>query len=361
MMPLPINYGLSILGPKTGLHRNLKVPRTSSGDTLTRQWRILQLLPRGGRGITARELAERLRTSAGIDITKRTVERDLQALSTLFPIACNDKARPYGWHWMKDAHFDLPVMDLTEALTLTLVEDYLLPILPDPMLEVFEPQFRTARRKLAALEPKNPAARWPRYVRALHANMPLRPPSIERGVVSVIHLGLIKQRQIEVDYDAIESGCRSLVLHPLALVLRGPISYLVATAFDYDDIRLYAIHRIQSAALTDRPAHRPADFDLDRYIQEGGLEFGSGATIHFKAEVSEELARILHESPLTDDMEITVDDGRILIEATLPDTWQLRWWILSQGARIRILAPMRLRNEIAAELDAAATHYHDKG
>lgn len=34
-------------------------------------------------------------------------------------------------------------------------------------------------------------------------------------------------------------------LHPLALVVRGPVTYLVATASDYPDVRLYALHRIQ--------------------------------------------------------------------------------------------------------------------
>ena len=336
------------------------MPRKTSGDTLTRQWRLLQLLPRGGRGITARELADRLRAREGIEVTKRTVERDLQALSALFPLGCNDKGRPYGWHWMKDAHFDLPVMSLSEALSLTLVEDYLLPLLPAPLMDVLKPQFRTAREKLAALEPKNPAARWPRYVRALHASMPLRPPRIEEDVIEVVHRGLLEQRQIDVDYDAIDSGRKPLSLHPLALVLRGPVSYLVATAFDYRDIRLYAMHRIRSATLSDRPANRPADFDLDRYIREGGLEFGSEKTIHLKAEVNEELTRILRETPLSDDMEMTEKDGRILIQATLPDSWQLRWWILSQGARIQVLAPTHLRDEIATELDAATNLYHEK-
>jgi WYL domain len=49
----------------------------------------------------------------------------------------------------------------------------------------------------------------------------------------------------------------------VVVLQRGPITYLVATAFHYDEARLYAVHRICEALLTGEPARRPPDFDLD--------------------------------------------------------------------------------------------------
>ena len=46
-------------------------------------------------GITAAELVSKL-SYAGIDVSKRTVERDLRDLSLIFPIAATDSIPPFG-------------------------------------------------------------------------------------------------------------------------------------------------------------------------------------------------------------------------------------------------------------------------
>ena len=75
------------------------VPSATSRSTLTRQWELLKLLPPKGPGITTLEL-QSLLSDAGHPTTKRTIERDLVELSRLFPLQCNSKGMPYGWHWM---------------------------------------------------------------------------------------------------------------------------------------------------------------------------------------------------------------------------------------------------------------------
>ena len=38
-------------------------------------------------------------------------------------------------------------------------------------------------------------------------------------------------------------------------------------------------------------------------------------------------------------------DGRILVEATVADTSQLRWWLLGFGSQVEVLEPISLREE----------------
>ncbi len=109
-------------------------------------------------------------------------------------------------------------------------------------------------------------------------------------------------------------------------------------------------YAICEARLTGEPAQRPSDFDLNGYIASGALQFGSGESIRLKARVSEELAHILAETPLSVDMQLVSDGNGKTLSATVPDTWQLRWWVLSQGEAIEVLAPTELREEIAATL-----------
>lgn len=48
-------------------------------------------------------------------------------LSHSFALECNDKGKPYGWHWMEGAGADMPAISAAEALPLTMVEKALRP------------------------------------------------------------------------------------------------------------------------------------------------------------------------------------------------------------------------------------------
>ncbi|SCC92860.1 hypothetical protein THIX_30088 [Thiomonas sp. X19] len=82
------------------------------------------------------------------------------------------------------------------------------------------------------------------------------------------------------------------------------MSYLVATVFDYPDVRTYAVHRMHSAAVLDQHAQPPEAFDLDAYIASGAMQFGAGRSIRLKARIAESLAQVLRETPLAADQAI---------------------------------------------------------
>ena len=49
------------------------------------------------------------------------------------------------------------------------------------------------------------------------------------------------------------------------------------------------------------------------------------------------------------------------LEATVSDTWQLQWWILSQGDNFIVEQPASLRNNIATKLASALAGYQNVG
>ncbi|MGV1098741.1 helix-turn-helix transcriptional regulator [Thiovibrio sp. JS02] len=204
-------------------------------QAIARQWQLLKLLPSRSPGKSARELAEAL-GQEGFEVTKRTVERDLNMLMTLFPIRCNDKGIPYGWHWVEDAQFDLPSLTVTDALSLRLLEDFLKPIVPASMLKGLTARFQLAANKLKTLYDL-PKARWAEKVRVVLPSLHLLPPQVDPVVQDDVQEALLCDEQIEVLYHSpTREEPTSLILHPLGLVQRGPVTYLVATAFEYDDI-----------------------------------------------------------------------------------------------------------------------------
>ena len=64
-------------------------------DALLRQWTLLKLIPRAPRTADVGQLLSGL-NDAGHTITRRQLQRDLNTLSTLFPISADDRSIPYG-------------------------------------------------------------------------------------------------------------------------------------------------------------------------------------------------------------------------------------------------------------------------
>lgn len=333
------------------------MPKASNTAAIDRLLEILKRLPTKRPGITASELTDWLRQE-GYNVSKRTVERDLGELAEHFPVYCNARSKPYGWYWIAGEAPDLPSLTMADAMSLYLVEEQLRPLLPSAVLGSLTPRFQQARKKLAALASSNPNARWVEKVRNVQPALPLLPPKIEEGVLEAVQDALLGDLQLEVAYqrpDAEEP--QSVILHPLGLVQRGPVTYLVATAFDYTDIRLYAVHRIREAQKLKETTGRPASFSLDDYIRKGSLHFGNGKTIKLVANVSEWLATILTETPLSEDQMLEENGEDFRVKATVDDTWQLHWWILSLGGEIEVMKPVGLRKMVCEEIIESAKIY----
>ncbi|MDB4935423.1 MAG: transcriptional factor-related protein [Labilithrix sp.] len=71
-------------------------------SAIVRQWHLLTLLPKGPRRIDTATLEDRLR-ARGLVVHRRTIQRDLVELASVFPLVCDERTKPYGWRWADDA------------------------------------------------------------------------------------------------------------------------------------------------------------------------------------------------------------------------------------------------------------------
>ena len=333
------------------------MPANTKQYAMLRQWEMLKLLPSHGTGISALQITRAL-NDAGFRIAKRQVERDLNEMMEAFPLDCDDTSSTFAWKWVTGASADLPGLTVAEAISLRMVEDTLRPLLPASIFQALEQRFRQAENKLILLSKENRKAQWVNKVRTVSPTFPLIPPVIDSAVLESVQDALLADEQIEVEYRGMNSmEAKQMRLHPLGMVSRGPVTYLVASASDYPDVRIFAVHRMTSATRTGKPIKRPAGFDLDAYIQAGGLQFGNGKTIRFSAVVSEWLKRILEETPMSEDQSFKLDGGKIRLTATVMESWQLTWWLMSLGSEIEVVSPVALRRKIAGRLADAAAQY----
>jgi len=316
-------------------------------DTLMRQWQMLRLIPRQPSKISTSELMQRL-ADEGFTTTQRTLQRDLVRMSSIYPLLCDDRDKPFGWSWSKDASLlEVPGIDSDTALAFYLAEKHLEPLLPRTTIKRLAPHFKRAEEVLdrADADKGNPA--WRNKVRVLYRGPGLKSPTIQSDVQSAVYDALLRNRRLDVEYlPRGKDEAKQYEINPLGLVLKDGLFYLVCSMWDYPDIRLLTLHRMQTASAMDIPCAAPDGFDLDDYIASGELDFAIGGDIKLKARISRQVAIHLEERPLHDDQHLSeCEDGSWLLESTTQDTNELRWWLLGFGENIEVLEPTELREE----------------
>jgi hypothetical protein len=249
----------------------LKNKGTCFMSSALRQILLLRYIPREPNKIDTTTLHSRIQ-SEGYQVTERTIQRDLEQLSTLFGLCADEESKPYRWFFTRNsAVIDIPGMSPQMALTFMLVQKFARNSFPNSVLENLEPYFLQAEKELGGMN-DNKLARWPSKVEAITDGMPFQPPHIKPQVLELVYEGLLNDKCLEGEYfPRAGSASKHYQIHPLGLVYRGSVIYLVCTLWDYQDIVQLALHRFDSVELSNLPSNKPKDFDLNEYIELGGF------------------------------------------------------------------------------------------
>ena len=322
------------------LNRQGNMPANNSRDTLLRQWKLLQIIPREPAAINSREAYNKLRAE-GYTVGRRTVERDMQKLVDAgFPLWVDETAEPYLWSWSRSAPaFFLPLPSVTDSLLLVMVQDNLKAILPPAVVAVLAPYVARAEAVLAESGQHNQLAHWKDKVRVVPPTQPLIAPEVDEAARNTVCESLLQETQVQVKYAGMAKGrSADLLLNPHALLQRGPVTYLMATCADYLDMRHYALHRVRQATNTYAPMKRLPGFNLDEQLKQGFADFGGGAMKDLDVLIDKGLAAHLSECRLTKGQTIEAvaePEGWFRLRARLPDTPQLTWWLRGFGNQVR--------------------------
>lgn len=338
---------------------SLKSRMRTATDTTLRHLAMLTAIPARPQSKSTRQIREELSgKDPDFDVSTRTIQRSLERLSRVFPIASEKRGRANHWYWVeRDALTQIPAMSESTAFVLRLAANYLRSIMPPETLRVLDPYFRHAEKILAGTE----LGRWSDRAAIIAQGLELTPPDISADVQEAVYEALMTNRKVEVDYRSKhEAEPRRIVLNPLGIVVRTGIVYLVATSWKYQDIRHYVLHRMSEPQLMDEPAETPPDFRLaDHLGDDGPFAYpASGDKLALRALFHVGAGAHLTENRLAPDHRTTQqDDGRVLVEATVADTAELRWWLAGFGCLVEVLEPESLREEFREEARGLAQIY----
>lgn len=304
--------------------------RPDTFETVRIVLELLKRIPRN-RKVSAPELHAQLK-AAGIDRDIRTIQRHLDFLSEQFDVERDDRSKPYGYRWKEKAQgFSLPGLNERESLLLALAEQHLRNLLPVSVTRSLASFFEQARRNLDPLT-KSPREReWLSKVRVVSATQPLLPPKVSPTVFEQVSNSLYGNTWLDVDYKNAQENQTKARVMPLGLAQQGPFLYLVCRFEGFNNERTLALHRIQAARSSTLTFHRPTEFNLQRYDDEGRFGFGSGKSVKLSFRIDKAVGPHLLEAPLSPDQVVKDRRHYYQIEATVIDTKQLEWWLRSFG------------------------------
>ena len=328
-----------------------------SGDTLFRQWLMLRAVPRYPARRPTPEIVQLLQKD-GYKVTARTVQRDLEKLSAIFGLSSEVEGRTNYWFYPKEHRlFDLPGMDTGAALALLLAEQQAAALLPPTTFERIRPHLTRAREVVREAVPAR-LSRWNERFKVIHRGPVLKPPALKVWVQEAAYEAVLTGKQLRVHYRGrSDSAEREQLLHPYVAVLREGVVYLVASAWDYTDLRHYALHRMASAQIVDEPVKSLPVSDVDAYVDRTFRYPVGDKPLRLKLRFEGAVGQHLIERPLTPHQTAVADETGLTIAAEVADSEELRWWILGFGPLVEVLEPRRLRSEVAALVQKMAARY----
>ena len=302
----------------------------------------LMLLQAKGR-VTSRELSERL------EVSQRTVHRDMEALSAAkVPISALRGAQG-GWQLERGWRTQVPGLDEAELRALLMAQPR---ALSDPAMRAASER---AFGKLMAALPSQMREQAAAMSERLHVDPTGWHASTEDlSMLPIVQDAVARNCRLTFDYTRADGQTAPRTVDPLGIVAKGISWYLVARA--PNGMRTYRVSRMRAVTPLASTFERPANFKLASYWEASTKQLLEQRR-HFDAIVSADpqAAQSLRGwcaiSPLPEQPK-PLREGWVTLKVRFEDEEQARFIILGFGPRAHVVEPVALCERILA--DAAA-------
>lgn len=327
-------------------------PRERGGVNLTGFWRLYEIhrLIAQGTYPTCPSLAARL------EVTPRTVERDIGRLRDLFgaPIEY-DRARR-GYHY--SGRFEMPPVRLTEgeALTVFLGQRLLSQCKGTP----FEDAVRRALAKIKMMLPQQAEVGLDQALGmvSFHSE-PLRGQELLIAKHYELLAKAIGDRRTVTAgyYTASRRSLGQRRINPYHLRFYDGAWYCIGFCRDRREVRTFALDRMSEVEVTGETFPAPAGFSIAEYLG-GSLAIERGdlrrVVIEFDPAAAPYITdRQWHHSQVLE----TRPDGGLRMTLRVGGLGEVMRWVMSLGSQAWVIEPAELRSQIAAALEAARSRY----
>ncbi len=299
------------------------------------------LLLQAHRRMTGRALAERL------EVSMRTVHRDMEALSAAGVPVLALRGAQGGWQLADDWRAPVPGLDEGELRALLMAQPR---IIGDVRLAAAA---ESALGKLMAALPDALRDRAASIRRRLYVD-----PAGWRGtteamaMLPVVQDAVARDRKLSIRYRKPSGELADRTVDPLGLIAKGTAWYLFAGTPHGN--RTYRVSRMEEARILDEACVRPPHFDLEAAWRQS-VERLRGerplveVTLRLEPRAANWFTRWQRIVPGTSS---TGADGWVTMRVQFEREEEAQFVVMGLGTRAEVIEPATLRDRVEAEIAA---------
>jgi predicted DNA-binding transcriptional regulator YafY len=324
----------------------------SRNKELIRQWEVLRDIDGARNGISAPKLA------AARGVHQRTIKRDLEALCRAgFPLY-DDRANGTPMWRIGGRPFraiEDSGLGVTEIAALYFSRSICDTLAGAP----FDDDLTRAFFKIEKALPAGCRSFLDRLPRILKAKPRARKKAMTRRTREILDRALdatTRRRLVTMRYASASSRRTKIyVVEPQRISYADGGLYLTAWVPEYDQMRNFAVERIETLAVGDEQ-FEPRALPHEPFANSMGAFSGPPERVEIAFDAA--TAPYVREREWHKTQHITErEDGSLVLQLDVCNDRPLRAWILGFGAGARVVAPTSLAREVARELGVARAQY----
>ena len=331
----------------------------STSTTLRHLAMLMEIPLYPGTSITTKRLHQNL-IEEGYNVSKRTIERDLEKLESLVGLISQKTNDGNAWCRLGNNNGKLKEILPTEALMLVLSERLLIQTMPQSYKTKIENKLTKAK---SVLNTSNQLGAWKNKLQVISDGYPLINDSeaVESSIREIIYDSVLKENVITITYDTKNQGKPIIYrLNPIGIIIRGQSHYLVATkASCPEKPKLFLFHRIKKAKYEYTNITKPKGFTLKEYFAKnpsGWVLKEIRELVEFK--VKGFALDVLEHNQLSEDQTLEVmNEEWSIVRFTCVTTYDLAAWVLRYGSDVQCVSPEHLRRRIKSTLEKTLKQY----
>jgi proteasome accessory factor B len=307
---------------------------------------------KSGRYPNCRILAEELEVSA------KTVQRDIDFMRYRLGLPIEYDQLHFGFYYTEPV-VNFPTIEISQGELVALYIGQ--KALAQYKGTSFEKPLSTALQKISNSLPERISLSWSELDKAISFRS-VGPATVAVEIFEHISEALLKNREVEFDYKKLRSKtAERRRVQPYHLGLVDNLWYLFGFDMHRDQLRTFALPRIQRVRLTQVKFHRPTGFSVAHqlafsfgvYSRNGNIKCET-VRIRFDSFA----AQLVQEREWHPTQKIKrLREGEIELSLKLANFEEIERWILSWGAHARVLAPRELQKRVAKTVSQLAKSY----
>ncbi len=314
------------------------------------------LLLQANRRITAQKLAAKL------EVSERTIYRDLEALSVAGVPVYAERGPGGGCALLGEYRTSLTGLNEADVRTL------LLSGVPRPLADLgLDKALEAALLKLIVALPSARRHDAERARQRLHLDTAAwnTPGTEEVPHLRILQEAVWRERKVQLTYRRKDQTTVERLVSPLGLVAKTSIWYVVGMV--ENEIRAYRVSRVQAVTLTDETFERPEDFDLAAYWTDWCRQFRASlpqyrVTLRIAPEGVPILPQVFGESAQAMIAQADPPDaeGWVTIRPTFETIEAACTMVLGFGTLVEVLEPQELRERVVSQAASVVAFYAAK-